>query len=84
MSEIPYISRERLGQLVRLVSGFQSPLSLEVLATVDYVRKENPGISLEDTIRKVWEWNDRKRSLFKERYIQIAYDHLKEEERTLF
>ena len=81
---LPSASRERLGQLVRLVSGFQSPLSLEVLATVDYVRKENPGISLEDTIRKVWEWNDRKRALFKERYIQIAYDHLKEEERTLF
>ena len=77
-------SRERLEQLVNLVSGFQSTLSLEVLATVDYVRNENPGISMEDTIRKVWEWNDRKRALFKERYIQIAYDHLKTREQSLF
>lgn len=77
-------SRGRLEQLVRLVSGFQSTLSLEVLATVDFVRNENPGISLEDTIRKVWEWNERKRTLFKERYIQIAYDHLKESEPSLF
>lgn len=77
-------SRERLEQLVRLVSGFQSTLSLEVLATVDYVRNENPGISLEDTIRKVWEWSDRKKALFKERYIQIAYEHLKESEQSLF
>ena len=81
---LPQASRERLEQLVALVSGFQSTLSLEVLATVDYVRNENPGISLEDTIQKVWEWNERKRALFKERYIQIAYDHLKEEEKTLF
>jgi len=77
-------SRERLEQLVALVSGFQSTLSLEVLATVDYVRNENPGISLEDTIQKVWEWNERKRTLFKERYIQIAYEHLKESEQSLF
>lgn len=77
-------SRQRLAQLVALVSGFQSTLSLEVLATVDFVRNENPGISLEDTIRKVWEWSDRKKALFKERYIQIAYEHLKESEQNLF
>lgn len=81
---LPRASRERLEQLVALVSGFQSNLSLEVLATVDFVRKENPGISLEDTIRKVWEWSDRKKALFKERYIQIAYDHLAGREQTLF
>jgi len=81
---LPQASRIRLEQLVTLVSGFQSTLSLEVLATVDYVRKENPGISLEDTIQKVWEWSARKKSLFKERYIQIAYEHLKETEQVLF
>lgn len=81
---LPQASRGRLEQLVALVSGFQSTLSLEVLATVDYVCKENPGISLEDTIQKVWEWSDRKKSLFKERYIQIAYDHLKGRELSMF
>ena len=83
-NSLPKASRGRLEQLVALVSGFQSTLSLEVLATVDYVCKENPGISLEDTIQKVWEWSDRKKSLFKERYIQIAYDHLAGREQTLF
>lgn len=69
-------SRQRLAQLVTLISGFQSTLSLEVLASVDYVMKDNPGISFEDTVQKVWEWSDRKKNLFKERYIKIAYDHL--------
>lgn len=77
-------SQERLKQLVRLVSGFQSAFSLEVLATVDYVRKDNPGISLDETIQKVWEWSDRKKALFKDRYIRIAYDHLREMEGSLF
>lgn len=81
---LPQESRERLNQLITLVSGFQSTLSLEVLATVDYVRKENPGISLEDTIKKVWKWSNRKKALFKERYIQIAYDHLRVSEQSLF
>lgn len=80
---LPRKSRERLEQLVKLVSGFQSTLSLEVLATVDYIRKDNPGISLEDTVQKVWAWSDRKKALFKERYIRIAYEHLKREETTL-
>lgn len=75
-TELSAESRGRLEQLTTLISGFQSTLSLEVLATVDFVRKDNPGISLEDTIQKVWEWSDRKKELFKERYIKIAYDHL--------
>ena len=75
-TELPADSRERLEQLITLISGFQSTLSLEVLATVDYVRKEYPGISFEETVQKVWEWSDRKKELFKERYIKIAYDHL--------
>ena len=81
---LPRASRERLNHLVALVSGFQSTLSLEVLATVDFVRKENQGISLEETVQKVWEWSDRKQLLFKERYIQIAFNHLKDIEQSLF
>ena len=75
-TKLPASSRRRLEQLVNMISGFQSTFSLEVLASVDYVMKDNPGISLEDTVQKVWEWSDRKKDLFKERYIKIAYDHL--------
>lgn len=75
-TQLPASSRRRLEQLVTLISGFQSTFSLEVLASVDYVRKNNPGISLEDTVQKVWEWSERKKNLFKERYIKIAYEHL--------
>lgn len=74
--ELAAESRARLKQLITLISGFQSTLSLEVLASVDYIRNQNPGISYEETVQKVWEWSDRKKRLFKEQYIRIAFDHL--------
>ena len=66
----------RLKQLIKLITGFQSALSLEVLASVAYVRKENPCIDLNQTITKIQEWSPRKKHLFKEKYIQIAYTYL--------
>ena len=65
-----------LKETIRLISGFESTLALEVLATVDFIRHENPGISLDDTINAIHNWSDRKTKLFKNEYIQIAYDHL--------
>lgn len=49
----------------------------EVLAAVDdFIRHNNPGISLEDTIAAIHNWSERKNKLFKNEYIQIAYDYL--------
>lgn len=49
---------------------------VEVLASVDFIRHNNPGISLDDTIAAIHNWSERKNKLFKNEYIQIAYDHL--------
>lgn len=65
-----------LKETIRLISGFESPLALEILASVDFIRHTNPGITLEDTITAIRQWSERKNKLFKNEYIQIAYDHL--------
>jgi hypothetical protein len=65
-----------LKKLVKLIDGFQSALSLEILASVDFVRKEQPTISKEEATQKIQAWSNRKKHLFKEKYISIAYDHL--------
>ncbi len=65
-----------LKETIRLISGFESTLALEVLASVDFIRHNNPGISMEDTIAAIHNWSERKNKLFKNEYIQIAYDHL--------
>jgi O-acetyl-ADP-ribose deacetylase (regulator of RNase III) len=64
-----------IKQVVKLLDGFQSALSIEILASLDYVKKENPGISKEDAFVAV-KWSDRKKMLFKDKYISIAWDHL--------
>jgi O-acetyl-ADP-ribose deacetylase (regulator of RNase III)/uncharacterized protein YwgA len=69
---------DKLKRLISLIDGFQSTLSLEVLTSVDYIRKEHPNISKDDTIKAIQQWSDRKKKLFKEKYIEIAYDHLEE------
>lgn len=67
---------DRLKLLIKLISGFQSALSLEILASVAYVRNENTGIDLTQTITQIQNWSPRKKHLFKEKYIQIAYSYL--------
>jgi len=68
--------QQSLKQTINLISGFESPLALEILASVDFIRRENPGISLADTILSIHHWSERKNKLFKDEYIKIAYDHL--------
>lgn len=75
--------QRRIKNLIRLISGFESTLALEVLASVDYIRKEKRSISKEDTITAVQNWSERKRDLFKPEYIRIAYDRLEDYANTL-
>lgn len=70
--------RARLSNLIKLIDGFQSALSLEILATVDFVRKDKPGIKQEDIVKTIHNWSDRKKNLFQEKYILIATNHLRE------
>lgn len=64
-----------IKQLVKLLDGFQSALSIEILASLDFVKKENPGISKEEAAVSV-KWSERKKKLFKDKYIEIAWNHL--------
>lgn len=75
-SELKTEQRARLNDLIRLLDGFQSALSLEILATVDYVKHENATNKEDEIIEHVRSWSNRKRDLFQERYIRIAIQHL--------
>lgn len=81
--ELSSEQRAHLSNLVKLIDGFQSALSLEILATVDFVKKDNPGINQEDIVKTIHNWSDRKRKLFQEKYIQIATNHLHDYSRRL-
>jgi O-acetyl-ADP-ribose deacetylase (regulator of RNase III) len=61
----------RMRCIENLVDGFETPFGLELLATVHWVVVEHGARSLEDTIKRTYAWNERKKQ-FSRRQIQIA------------
>ena len=74
--ELKAEQKQRLDNLIMLIDGFQTALSLEILATVDYIKTEKEIIKEEEIINVIKEWSPRKREIFKEKYIRVAIDHL--------
>jgi O-acetyl-ADP-ribose deacetylase (regulator of RNase III) len=74
--QLTFQQRERLSSLVKLIDGFESALSLEILATVDFIKKDNPRMEKQAISSKIAEWSDRKHKLFKPQYIDIAVEQL--------
>ena len=71
-----YEERERLSNLIKIITGFTSELSLEILSTTAFILDENPSFTLEQVMACIKNWSDRKAKIFKEEYVSIAYEHL--------
>ncbi|WP_432713577.1 type II toxin-antitoxin system antitoxin DNA ADP-ribosyl glycohydrolase DarG [Pedobacter sp.] len=74
--ELSSTQRSIIKQLVKLIDGYQSALSLEILASIDLIKRDYPGITKEETKIKLKSWSARKSQLFQDRYIEIAWNHL--------
>jgi hypothetical protein len=69
---------QRLQHLFKVIEGFESTLSLEVLASVDYLLNETPDLSEDDLLKKIESWNARKKRLIHAEHIRIARQHLEQ------
>jgi len=69
--------KDRVNKLLDLIEGFESPYGLELLATVDYIREQKPGISFEKLKDEVHNWTRRKKSIMKPYHLEVAYKRLK-------
>ncbi|MEV1016925.1 macro domain-containing protein [Micromonospora sp. NPDC049801] len=68
---------ETLDQLARLTDGFESPYSLELLATVHYAAAAHPPTDdLDELTERVRSWSGRKARLFTSAHIELAYERL--------
>ncbi len=67
---------ERLNNLMHLINGFTSELSLEILSTTAYILDAKPDLSFKQLMESISEWSIRKHKLFKEEYVRTAYNHL--------
>lgn len=68
----------RLKKVFCLIEGFEYPHGLELLSTVHWVIKENPSIKndLDKIIISVHRWSERKKSMFPQKEIEIAWKQL--------
>ncbi len=78
--------KESVALLLNLIEGFETPLSMELLATVDYViqNEQTNTNDLGAIISKVQSWNARKKQLMTEEFIGVAYKRLKLFEHALY
>ena len=69
-------SKKHLQRVSKLITGFETPYGLELLATVHWIAKDSNS-TLEKVISGVKGWNERKSKLMKEFHIEKAYLALK-------
>jgi hypothetical protein len=75
--------RERLSSVFALIQGFESTLSLEILSSIHYLLAQNKSLSSKELLDKIQSWNDRKKNLIKEEYVNMAVEHLQNYGRRL-
>ncbi|MCS6930718.1 MAG: macro domain-containing protein [Acetobacteraceae bacterium] len=71
-------TRGRFDRVARLVEGFETPIGLELLATVHWVASEGGALPEAEVIARVHAWGPRKRA-FSDRQIRLALDRLRDQ-----
>jgi len=72
--------------LEKIIEGFESPLGMELLATVDMILMENKEtrFNLEAVLKEIENWNERKATLMKPEYVKATMNRLKEFQEYLY
>lgn len=72
-------SLTHLMRVAELIDGFQTPYGMELLSSVHWVTKhiENPARNVDDAIKRIHNWNERKR-MFRAEHIRLAWGRLAE------
>lgn len=75
-NKLDFEDANRVKSLVKFLAGFTSELSLEILATVDFILAHNPDHTIDQVMEAISGWNIRKKELFKREYVEESYRHL--------
>jgi len=74
-------SLERLNRVAKLIEGFETPYGMELLSSVHWVcqHEESVPCDASTAVARIHEWNERKRRMFNEEHIGVAWQRLKDE-----
>lgn len=71
---------ERLDRVTRLIEGFETPYSLELLASVHWLAvEERSARTPEEALAHLRAWTRRKAELFSAHHVRTAWDRLEEQ-----
>lgn len=67
----------RVRRVTGLISGYETPYGMELLATVHWVATRPPHAkNADEAVAAVHAWSNRKRELMSREHIQLAWSHL--------
>ncbi|WP_233219181.1 hypothetical protein [Adhaeribacter arboris] len=69
--------KQRLESVFKIIDGFETTLSLEILSSTHFLISENPKITEDELFEKIQDWNERKKTIVTKEYIHIAIEHLR-------
>jgi O-acetyl-ADP-ribose deacetylase (regulator of RNase III) len=74
-------ARRRLQRVSKLIEGFETPYSMELLATVHWLAIENPAVKEDPAlaVTGVQAWNEHKKLTFSAEPIRVAWERLRAE-----
>lgn len=74
--------QKRLERVNQLIDGFETPYSMELLATTHWVAAGTgtPAYDKNSVVEAVHSWSVRKKKLFKTKHIQIAWQRLHDQD----
>jgi O-acetyl-ADP-ribose deacetylase (regulator of RNase III) len=84
--ELSHDQKSRLNLIYEFIEGFESPLGLELLATVDYIlQNSESNLANGELIENIYHWDSefpswgkRKKDLMKKEYIEVALVRIQE------
>ena len=74
-------SKARLERVAALIDGFETPYSMELLASIHWLAIHEPTKAKDKTqaAALLREWSSRKRKLFQAHHVEVAWQRLVEE-----
>ncbi|WP_417749122.1 macro domain-containing protein [Rosistilla oblonga] len=73
-------TKAHFDRVANLISGFETPYGMELLATVHWVAANENARDPNEAMQKIAQWSPRKRDLFSPHHVQLAWKVLAQNE----
>ncbi len=73
------VSLEHIQRVRRLIIGYETPYSMELLATIHWVALHEGASSFEKALERIQQWNERKMKRYQPRHVEKAWTRLASE-----